>query len=76
MVRGYTGAAPMFLAMQSGELDGQMVGFSSVRTGQPDLWNRSAFRPLLQFGRSARLAELPDVPTGRELATDPETPSA
>src|SRR5258708_5381582 len=73
VVRGYTGAAPMFLAMQSGELDGQMVGLSSIRSGQRDLWNRRAFRPLLQFGRSARLAELPDIPTGRELATDPES---
>jgi tripartite-type tricarboxylate transporter receptor subunit TctC len=70
IVRGYTGAAPMFLAMQSGELDGQMVGLSSVRTGQRDLWNRKAFRPLLQFGRSTRLEELADIPTGRELATD------
>ena len=52
VVRGYTGAAPMFLAMQSGELDGQMVGLSSIRSGQRDLWNRGAFRPLLQFGRS------------------------
>ena len=33
VVRGYTGAAPLFLAMQRGELDGQMVGLSSVRTG-------------------------------------------
>jgi tripartite-type tricarboxylate transporter receptor subunit TctC len=73
VVRGYTGAAPMFLAMQSGELDGQMIGLSSIRTGQRDLWNRGAFRPLLQFGRSARLAELPDIPTGRELTTDPES---
>src|SRR5262245_34321010 len=32
VVRGYTGAAPLFLAMQRGELDGQMVGLSSVRT--------------------------------------------
>ncbi len=73
VVRGYTGAAPMFLAMQSGELDGQMVGLSSIRSGQRELWNRGAFRPLLQFGRTARLAELPDIPTGRELATDPES---
>jgi tripartite-type tricarboxylate transporter receptor subunit TctC len=72
VVRGYTGAAPMFLAMQSGELDGQMVGLSSIRSGQRDLWNRGAFRPLLQFGRSTRLAELPDLPTGRELAEDPQ----
>ena len=73
VVRGYTGAAPMFLAMQSGELDGQMVGLSSIRSGQRDLWNRGAFRPLMQFGRSSRLAELPDIPTGRELATDPDS---
>jgi tripartite-type tricarboxylate transporter receptor subunit TctC len=73
VVRGYTGAAPIFLAIQSGELDGQMIGLSSVRSGQRDLWNRQAFRPLLQFGRSTRLKELADIPTGRELATDSES---
>src|ERR1700730_11613093 len=70
LVRGYTGAAPMFFAMQAGELDGQMIGLSSVKTGQRDLWNRHVFRPLLQFGRSTRLNELADLPTGRELARD------
>jgi len=70
IVRGYTGAAPMFLAMQTGELDGQMVGLSSVKTGQRDLWSKRAFRPLLQFGRRTRLAELADIPMGRELAAD------
>jgi len=73
VVRGYTGAAPMFLAMQSGELDGQMVGLSSVRSGQRDLWNRQAFRPLLQFGRSERLKEFSGIATGRELASDAES---
>jgi len=72
VVRGYTGAAPLFLAMQRGELDGQMVGLSSVRTGQRDLWNRHAFRPLLAFGRTTRHPEFPDIPIGRELAGDPE----
>jgi tripartite-type tricarboxylate transporter receptor subunit TctC len=71
VVRGYTGAAPMFLAMQRGEIDGQIIGFSSVRTGQRDLWSHNAFRPLLQFGRSSRLADFPDVPTGNELTKDP-----
>jgi tripartite-type tricarboxylate transporter receptor subunit TctC len=70
VVRGYAGAAPMFLAMQRGELDGQMVGLSSVRTGQRDLWNRKAFRPLMAFGRATRHAEFSDIPTGRELARD------
>jgi tripartite-type tricarboxylate transporter receptor subunit TctC len=71
IVRGYTGAAPMFLAMQRGEIDGQIVGFSSVRTGQRDLWTHHAFRALMQFGRSTRLADFADVPTGQELTKDP-----
>ena len=71
IVRGYHGAAPMFLAMQRGELDGQMVGLSSVRTGQKDLWGKNAFRPLMHYGRATRLAQFPDVPTGRELTSDP-----
>jgi tripartite-type tricarboxylate transporter receptor subunit TctC len=70
LVRGYTGATPMFLAMQTGELDGQMIGLSSVMTGQRALWESHAVRPLAQFGRTTRLAELADVPTGRELARD------
>jgi tripartite-type tricarboxylate transporter receptor subunit TctC len=70
LVRGYEGAAPMFLAMQRGELDGQVIGLSSVKTGQHDLWEQHAFRPLLQFGRATRLGELADLPTGRELAHD------
>lgn len=71
VVRGYSGAAPMFLAMQRGEVDGQIIGYSSVRTGQRDLWSHHAFRPLLQFGRSTRLEDFPDVPTGNELTKDP-----
>ncbi len=71
VVRGYTGAAPLFLAMQRGELDGQMVGLSSVRTGQRDLWSKKAFRPLMAFGRTRRHPEFPDLPTGREMTNDP-----
>jgi tripartite-type tricarboxylate transporter receptor subunit TctC len=73
VVRGYAGAASLFLAMQGGDLDGQMIGLSSVRSEQRDLWTRQAFRPLLQFGRSTRLKGFSDVPTGRELATDAES---
>jgi tripartite-type tricarboxylate transporter receptor subunit TctC len=72
LVRGYQGAAPIFLAMQSGEVDGQVIGFSSIKAGQRDLWNRKELRPLVQFGRLTRLPELPDVPTGRELAAEPK----
>ena len=71
-MRGYTGAAPMFLAMQRKEIDGQFVGMSSVqdrparRSGK-----KRAFRPLVLFGRTSRHPEFPDVPTGRELTKDP-----
>ena len=71
VVRGYTGAAPLFLAMQRGEIDGQMVGLSSVRTGQRDLWAKGAFRPLMAFGRARRHPEFPNMPIARELTDDP-----
>jgi tripartite-type tricarboxylate transporter receptor subunit TctC len=57
--------------MQRGEIDGQVVGYSSVRTGQRDLWNRHAFRALMQFGRKTRHPDFADIPTGDELAPDP-----
>jgi tripartite-type tricarboxylate transporter receptor subunit TctC len=73
VIRGYHGAAPMFLAMQSGELDGQIIGLGSVRGAQQALWNGKKVRPLLQFGRLTRHPDLPDVPTARELIKDPAT---
>jgi tripartite-type tricarboxylate transporter receptor subunit TctC len=72
-IRGYAGAAAVFLGQQRGELDGQIVGFSSLKAGQSTLWNEGFFRPLVAFGRTTRLASLPDVPTGRELAKDPQS---
>jgi len=72
VVRGYTGAAPIALAQQRGEVDGQVIGYASVRAGQPDLWNGKKLRPLVQFGRASRHPDLPDVPTGRELASNPD----
>jgi tripartite-type tricarboxylate transporter receptor subunit TctC len=71
VVTGYRGAAPMFLAMQSGEIDGQVVGYSSVRAGQRTLWNAHAFRALMQFGRKTRNRDFPDIPTAYELTSDP-----
>jgi tripartite-type tricarboxylate transporter receptor subunit TctC len=70
IVRGYTGAARMFLAMQNGELDGQFVGLSSIKSGQRDLYNRKGFRALMTFGRTTRHPEFPNAPTGREMAKD------
>jgi tripartite-type tricarboxylate transporter receptor subunit TctC len=71
-VRGYRGAAGVFLAQQRGEIDGQIVGLSAIKVGQKALFGAGAFRPLVQFARTTRLPELKDVPTGRELAKDPK----
>ncbi len=71
VVRGYTGAAPMFLAMQRKEIDGQFVGISSVKTGQRQMWEKRAFKVPVLFGRTTRHPDFPDVPTGRELTKDP-----
>lgn len=72
VIRGYAGAAPMFLAQQRGEIDGQVIGYYSVRAGQPTMWKAGDLIPVIQFGRATRHKELPDVPTGRELAPDAE----
>jgi tripartite-type tricarboxylate transporter receptor subunit TctC len=72
-VKGYRGTSPIFLAIQSGEVDGVVTGISTLTTTQADLWNNRKIRALVQFGRATRHPDLPDVPTGRELAPDAET---
>jgi tripartite-type tricarboxylate transporter receptor subunit TctC len=71
-VRGYRGAAEVFLAQQRGEVDGQVVGLSAIKVGQTSLYQAGAFRGLIQFARMTRLPELADVPTGRDLTNDPK----
>jgi tripartite-type tricarboxylate transporter receptor subunit TctC len=72
VVRGYPGAAAVFLAQQRGEVDGQINGLSALKIGQRTLWEAGAFRPLLAYARTTRLPELPDVPIARELTKDPK----
>lgn len=72
VIRGYSGAAPIYLAMQNGEVDGQSAGFNSIKAAQRNLWETKQLRVLIQFGRTTRLPELADAPTGRELTKDPD----
>ena len=72
VIRGYAGATAIYLAMQRGEVDGQAAGFASIKAAQRAMWESKQFRVLIQFGRTTRLPELADVPTGEELATDPK----
>jgi tripartite-type tricarboxylate transporter receptor subunit TctC len=70
VIRGYSGGPSIFLAMQKDEVDGQMVGLSTLTSAQKGLWESGGVRPLVQFGRVTRLPSLPDIPTGRELTTN------
>ncbi|HTI85546.1 MAG TPA: tripartite tricarboxylate transporter substrate-binding protein [Alphaproteobacteria bacterium] len=70
IIRGYSGAAAIYLAMQRGEVDGQTAGYGSIKATQRSLFDEHKFRFLVQFGRMTRHPELPDVPTGQELATN------
>lgn len=72
VVGGYAGAAALSEAMRTGELDGQVIGLVSISANQPAMWSGESVRPLIQFGRTSRHPQLPDVPTGRELTSDPD----
>ena len=71
VVRGYEGAAPIFLAEQRGEVDGLFADFSAVKVSAADAWKTKQIVPVVQFGRKTRLPELADVPISRELIKDP-----
>ncbi|MFN3889504.1 MAG: Bug family tripartite tricarboxylate transporter substrate binding protein [Beijerinckiaceae bacterium] len=70
LVRGYPGASQIWLAMESGELDGQFVDISAILVGRPNLWKEGKLHPLVAFGRTKRLPGYPDVPIARELVKE------
>ncbi|HTV36684.1 MAG TPA: tripartite tricarboxylate transporter substrate-binding protein [Xanthobacteraceae bacterium] len=71
LIAGYRDSGVLFLAIDQNEVEGRMVGLSSVRSAHAQwLGPNSDMRVLLQFGRATRLPEFPDVPTARELAPD------
>ena len=70
LVRGYPGAAEIWLAMERGELDGQFVDISAILVGRPQLWKEGKLHPLVAFGRTKRLPSRPEVPIAREFVKD------
>ncbi len=68
VIAGYKGVNDIFLAAEQGEVHGATVNFSSL-LGKPDWMKEKKARILIQFG-TERLANLKDVPTAIELATD------
>jgi tripartite-type tricarboxylate transporter receptor subunit TctC len=68
-VLGYPDSPSIFLAVERGEVDGRTFDLSSVKASKP-VWLApgSGYQVLLQFARLTRHADLPQVPTARELA--------
>jgi tripartite-type tricarboxylate transporter receptor subunit TctC len=68
VINGYPGTAGIALALERGEVQGVVGdGLDSIKATKADWLNDKKIRILLQV-RSARDAELPDVPTALELA--------
>ncbi len=70
VVKGFPGVAQVWLAMETGEVEGQIIDISAILVGRPGLWREGKLRPIVAFGRKERLKEFPDVPVARELVTD------
>jgi tripartite-type tricarboxylate transporter receptor subunit TctC len=68
----YIGAAALSEAQRKNEIDGQVISLVSISANQSAMWTSKSVRPLIQFGRTTRHPQLPDVPTGRELTSDPK----
>jgi hypothetical protein len=68
-VVGYPDSTAIFLAIEHGEVHGRAVDLSTVKSVKPE-WLKpdSGFRVLVQFARTTRHPDFPDVPTARELA--------
>ncbi len=67
-ISGYPGGNSVSLAIERGEVDGRMIGLSSINSSMPHWLPNKVVRPLLQFARETRHPTMPDVPTARELA--------
>jgi tripartite-type tricarboxylate transporter receptor subunit TctC len=69
LVAGYPDDGAIFLAVDRGEVNGHTIALSTMRALRPD-WVKAdgRMRALVQFARSRRHPDFPDVPTARELA--------
>jgi tripartite-type tricarboxylate transporter receptor subunit TctC len=72
LVKGYAGSTGVMLAVQRRELDGTYIGLSSL--GGQDKANLAdgTYIPILQVARIERHPMLPNVPTAREIVTNPD----
>ena len=69
MIAGYPDSGALFMAADRKEIDGRFVGLSAVSSSKPE-WLKpdSQMQVLLQFARTKRHQNYPNVPTAREIA--------
>lgn len=71
IIVGY-GKNALDLAFERGEVDGNGITYANLLSRKPQWVKNKLARPMIQFGSDKRLPALPDVPTGQELAINPE----
>lgn len=71
VVPGYQDSNAVGLAVENGEVDGQLVNYITAKIAKP-AWAdpKGRMQILMQFARRTRHPELPDAPTARELSKD------
>jgi tripartite-type tricarboxylate transporter receptor subunit TctC len=71
IVPGYQDSNAVGLAVENGEVDGQLINYVTAKIAKP-AWvdPKGKMQILMQFARKTRLPEIPDAPTARELARD------
>jgi len=67
IVRGYGSMGEAMLAMEQGEVNGALLGWSALKSSKPEWVSNNRLNILVQHALS-RHPELPDVPTTPELA--------
>ena len=69
IIPGYQDSNAVGLAVENGELDGQLIGYMAGKIAKP-AWTKpdGNMKILLQFARQTRHPGIPDAPTARELA--------
>jgi tripartite-type tricarboxylate transporter receptor subunit TctC len=73
IIHGYADSPAEIIAIERKEVDGRISTLSSVRAARSEwLKPESTIRPMIQYARETRLAELPGIPTARELARSDE----
>ncbi len=71
LITGYQAVSDIFVAAERGEIIGNSTPLASLTIGKKEELAKGNIRPLAQFS-SRRMAQLPDVPTGIELAATDE----